>query len=244
MHTPANRDRYDEARDERGSGDDVPVEMASWAGAMGAGRRRWLLGEHVAQVGVGFESVGLGTLDERVQTGAGVGAGHGIAEQLVAPPEAEGTDCILDGVGVDAVAPVVTETHECLPLVVQIAHRLAGSVLVLLPALTLIMSGLKTAYFLTSDFGPLRFVAVLVARLYNRHIHGTFPFDDWWSLLPIPTRTTFSRCQTSMSPSMPLRSLPESPCTERDANSPSCCAKRNDRDSRGSGCCIPMNERP
>ena len=42
MRTPANRDRDDGARDERGSGDDVPVEMASWAGATDAERRRWL----------------------------------------------------------------------------------------------------------------------------------------------------------------------------------------------------------
>ena len=42
MRTPANRDRDDEARDERGSGDDVPVEMASWAGATDAERRGWL----------------------------------------------------------------------------------------------------------------------------------------------------------------------------------------------------------
>ena len=42
MRTPANRDRDDEARDERGSGDDVPVEMASWAGATDAERREWL----------------------------------------------------------------------------------------------------------------------------------------------------------------------------------------------------------
>ena len=42
MRTPANRDRDDEARDERDSGDDVPVEMASWAGATDAVRRRWL----------------------------------------------------------------------------------------------------------------------------------------------------------------------------------------------------------
>ena len=42
MRTPANRDRDDEVRDERGSGDDVPVEMASWAGATDAERRRWL----------------------------------------------------------------------------------------------------------------------------------------------------------------------------------------------------------
>ena len=42
MRTPANRDRDDEARDERGSGDYVPVEMASWAGATDAERREWL----------------------------------------------------------------------------------------------------------------------------------------------------------------------------------------------------------
>ena len=42
MRTPANRGRDDEARDERGSGDDRSVEMASWAGATVAERRRWL----------------------------------------------------------------------------------------------------------------------------------------------------------------------------------------------------------
>ncbi len=42
MRAPANRDRDDEARDERGSSDDVPVEMASWAGATDAERREWL----------------------------------------------------------------------------------------------------------------------------------------------------------------------------------------------------------
>ena len=42
MRAPADRDRDDGARDERGSGDDVPVEMASWAGATDAERREWL----------------------------------------------------------------------------------------------------------------------------------------------------------------------------------------------------------
>ena len=42
MRTPADRDRDDGATDERGSGDDVPVEMASWAGATDAERREWL----------------------------------------------------------------------------------------------------------------------------------------------------------------------------------------------------------
>ena len=40
--TPANRDRDDGATDERGGGDDVPVEMASWAGATDTERREWL----------------------------------------------------------------------------------------------------------------------------------------------------------------------------------------------------------
>ena len=42
MRTPANRDRDDEATDERVSGDDRPVETASWAGATDAERREWL----------------------------------------------------------------------------------------------------------------------------------------------------------------------------------------------------------
>ena len=45
VRAPADRDRDDEAGDERGSGDDVRVEMvemASWAGATDAERREWL----------------------------------------------------------------------------------------------------------------------------------------------------------------------------------------------------------
>ena len=42
MRAPANRDRDDGTRDERGSGDDVPVEMASWTGGTDAERREWL----------------------------------------------------------------------------------------------------------------------------------------------------------------------------------------------------------
>ena len=42
MRAPADRDRDDGAGDEQGSGDDVPVEMASWAGGTDAERREWL----------------------------------------------------------------------------------------------------------------------------------------------------------------------------------------------------------
>ena len=42
MRAPADRDRDDEAGDEQGSGDDVPVEMASWAGGTDAERRELL----------------------------------------------------------------------------------------------------------------------------------------------------------------------------------------------------------
>ena len=55
-------------------------------------------GEYVAQVGVGFESVRLGGLDERIQPGARMGAGHGIAEQPVLAPDDKRADGIFDGV--------------------------------------------------------------------------------------------------------------------------------------------------
>ena len=42
MRAPADRDRDDEAREERGSGDDRSLETASWAGATDAERREWL----------------------------------------------------------------------------------------------------------------------------------------------------------------------------------------------------------
>ena len=71
MRTPANRERDDEARDERGSGDDVPVEMASWADATDAERREWL---RSGVVPVGYpEPVAadwpelLGIVEERVK---------------------------------------------------------------------------------------------------------------------------------------------------------------------------------
>ena len=39
----------------------------------------------MAQVLVGLEAAGLGGFDERVQVGAGLGAGDGVAEQPVLP---------------------------------------------------------------------------------------------------------------------------------------------------------------
>ena len=42
IRNPANRDRDDDAKGERGGGDDRSVEMASWAGATDAERREWL----------------------------------------------------------------------------------------------------------------------------------------------------------------------------------------------------------
>lgn len=52
-------------------------------------------GEHPTQVGVGFESVGLRALDERVQPGARPGVGHGIGEQPTPTPEAKWADGIF-----------------------------------------------------------------------------------------------------------------------------------------------------
>jgi hypothetical protein len=47
------------------------------------GFRLGQLSEHVAQVGIGFQSVGLGDLDERVEIGAGLGTVDPVAEQPV-----------------------------------------------------------------------------------------------------------------------------------------------------------------
>ena len=60
------------------------------------------LGEHVAQVGVGLGSVRLCTLNERVQSGAGMCASHGIGREPAPASKAKRTDDVLDGVGVDA----------------------------------------------------------------------------------------------------------------------------------------------
>ena len=72
-----------------------------------------------------FAGTGLGGFNERVEPCAGVGAGYGVGEQPVSSSEAERSDGVLDGVGVDAVAAVVTEAGQGVPLVVEVAQGLA-----------------------------------------------------------------------------------------------------------------------
>ena len=82
------------------SSDQVGGGEPGWQQRFNVGQRLrpGQLGEHPAQVGVGFESVRLRALDERVQPGAGPGAGHGIGEQPAPTPEAKWADGIFDRV--------------------------------------------------------------------------------------------------------------------------------------------------
>ena len=49
------------------------------------GLGQWQAGEDMPQVLVRLDTAGLGRFDERVQVGAGLGAGDGVAEQPVLP---------------------------------------------------------------------------------------------------------------------------------------------------------------
>ena len=72
MRTPANRDRDDDATDVRGSGDDRPVETASWAGGTDAERREWLRSgvvpvDYPGPVAADWPEL-LGIVEERVKS--------------------------------------------------------------------------------------------------------------------------------------------------------------------------------
>ena len=64
------------------------VETAGRQQSFDLGKRLRLgqLCEYVAQVGVGLEPIRFRALGERVDPDTRVGAGHGVAEQSVAPP--------------------------------------------------------------------------------------------------------------------------------------------------------------
>ena len=66
-------------------------------GARGGGQ----LSEQVGQVGVRFDAVGLGGLDQRVEIRARRGAALCVAEEPVAPADHEGADRVLDPIGVE-----------------------------------------------------------------------------------------------------------------------------------------------
>ena len=71
MREPADRDRDDGAKGERSSGDDVTVEMASWAGATDAERHEWLRSgvvpvDYPGSVAADWPEL-LGIVEERVK---------------------------------------------------------------------------------------------------------------------------------------------------------------------------------
>ena len=48
--------------------------------------------EQGQEIAVAVDAVDLAGLQQRVQVGAGVGAGHGVGKQPIAPPDHEGPD--------------------------------------------------------------------------------------------------------------------------------------------------------
>lgn len=81
--------------------------------------------EQCHQIGVGFDLVGFAGFDQRVEIGAGLGTGHGIAEQPVAATHHEGAYSILAEVVVDRPGAVLDKTRQFWPLRRQIMYSLA-----------------------------------------------------------------------------------------------------------------------
>lgn len=85
-------------------------------GGDGGGFRQFR--EQVAQIGVGFQLVGLGRLDEGIQVGAGFDTAHRVTEQPVFPPGDKRTDGILGPVRIDLKTTVVEIANQFGPFVV------------------------------------------------------------------------------------------------------------------------------
>ena len=79
------------------------------------------------QVGFGIDAVHLGGLDERGDAAPIPGALVMAGEQGVLARENQGTDAILDRVGVDLDAAVVEEQLQTLPVVSEVGELLAGA---------------------------------------------------------------------------------------------------------------------
>ena len=79
------------------------------------------------QVGFGIDAVHLGGLDERGDAAPVPGAVVMAGEQDVLARENQGTDAILDRVGVDLDAAVVDEELQTLPVVSEVGELLAGA---------------------------------------------------------------------------------------------------------------------
>ena len=81
-------------------------------------------GDDVGQVGLGVDAVQLAGPDERGQHGPVLGATVGAGEEMVLPPEGQGSDGALDDVVVDLDLAIIQETGQAFPAGQGIADRL------------------------------------------------------------------------------------------------------------------------
>ena len=83
------------------------------------------LGEHLTQILIGLQSIGLGGLHQAVEVGAGLDPFYAVAEQPVLAAHHKGTDRVFGQVVVDGDSPVVQITDQPGPFVLQVVERLA-----------------------------------------------------------------------------------------------------------------------
>ena len=83
------------------------------------------LGEHLTQILIGLQSIGLGGLHQAVEVGAGLDPLYAVAEQPVFAAHDKGTDRVFGQVVVDGDSPVVQITDQPGPFVLQVVERLA-----------------------------------------------------------------------------------------------------------------------
>lgn len=74
------------------------------------------MAEQLHQIGVRLDVVGFAGFDERVEIGAGLGAGHRIAEQPVAATHHEGAYGIFAEIVIDRPVIVLDKTRQFGPL--------------------------------------------------------------------------------------------------------------------------------
>ncbi len=98
---------------------------------------------------------------------AGIGAGHRVGEQPVAPPDAEGPYRVLLCVAVDAVAPVVDVALELAPLRRQVMQRL--------PQQALGQHGMQVGQQQLFDVGQHGYAVVLPPAPELVRIHAVAP---------------------------------------------------------------------
>ena len=85
--------------------------------------------EEADQIGVGIDAVGLAGLDQRIEVGTGMGAGHRIGEQPVAASDDEGADGVLAQVVVDRPRAVLDIAGEPRPLCRKVMQYAVSSVI-------------------------------------------------------------------------------------------------------------------